>query len=236
VRCGRGLTKIADNEGNNLADVAAGCGNAPAGALYIDESGFPVLDPTDRVIADPNPDWTGSIRTSFRFRKWQFTALVDHKQGGDVWNGTRGALYNFGTHRDTDIRGQTFVFGKDYPFLEGPAAGPGAGTPVVIDAAWFTGNGSGFVGPASQFVEDGTYTKLREVSVAYTFDQPWVSRSLGISTIDLRVSGRNLHTWTDYRGIDPEANLGGAAVLIQGVDYFNNPQTRSIVVSIGLNK
>ncbi|HET7549750.1 MAG TPA: SusC/RagA family TonB-linked outer membrane protein [Gemmatimonadaceae bacterium] len=236
VRCGRGLTNIADNAGNNIADVDAACGNAPAGALYIDESGFPVLDPTDRVIADPNPDWTGSIRTSFRFKRWQFTALVDHKQGGDVWNGTRGALYNFGTHKDTDIRGKSFVFGKDYPFLEGPAAGPGAGTPVVIDAGWFTGNGSGFVGPASQFVEDGSYTKLREISVAYTFDQPWVSRSLGLSTIDLRVSGRNLHTWTDYRGIDPEANLGGAAVLIQGVDYFNNPQTRSIVVSIGLNK
>lgn len=236
VRCGRGLTNIADNAGNNIADVDAACGNAPSGALYIDESGFPVLDPTDRVIADPNPDWTGSIRTSFRFRRWQFTALVDHKQGGDVWNGTRGALYNFGTHRDTDIRGKSFVFGESYPFLSGPAAGPGAGTSVVIDDAWFTGNGSGFVGPASQFVEDGSYTKLREVSVAYTFDQPWVSRSLGLSTIDLRVSGRNLHTWTDYRGIDPEANLGGAAVLIQGVDYFNNPQTRSIVVSIGLNK
>ena len=236
VRCGRGLTNIADNAGNNIADVDAACGGAPKGALYIDESGFPVLDPTDRVIADPNPDWTGSIRTSFRYKKWQFSALVDHKQGGDVWDGTRGALYNFGTHKDTDIRGQSVVFGKDYPFLSGPAAGPGAGTPVLIDENWFTGNGSGFVGPASQFVEDGTYTKLREISVAYTFDQPWVSRTLSLSTIDLRVSGRNLHTWTDYRGIDPEANLGGAAVLIQGVDYFNNPQTRSIVVSVGLNR
>lgn len=236
VRCGRGLTNIPDNAGDNIADVDAACGGAPNGALYIDESGFPVLDPTDRVIADPNPDWTGSIHTSFRYKKWQFSALVDHKQGGDVWNGTRGALYNFGTHKDTDIRGQSFTFGQDYPFLSGPAAGPGAGTAVVIDEDWFTGNGSGFVGPASQFIEDGTYTKLREISVAYTFDQPWVSRTLSLSTIDLRVAGRNLHTWTDYRGIDPEANLGGAGVLIQGIDYFNNPQTRSIVVSVGLNR
>jgi len=50
------------------------------------------------------------------------------------------------------------------------------------------------------------------------------------------VAGRNLHTWTNYRGIDPEANLAGATALIQGVDYFNNPQTRSFVLSLGLNR
>ncbi|MBX6330464.1 MAG: SusC/RagA family TonB-linked outer membrane protein [Gemmatimonadaceae bacterium] len=236
VRCGRGLTNIEDNAGNTIADVDALCGNAPKGALFIDASGFPVFDPTDRPIADPNPDWTGSLRTSVRYKRWQFSALIDHKQGGDVWDGTRGALYNFGTHKDTEIRGRTVTFGKDYPFLSGPVAGPGAGTPVLIDADWFTGNGSGFNGPSAEFVEDGTYTKLREISVAYTFDQPWVSRSVGLSSIDVRLSGRNLKTWTKYRGIDPEANLGGAAVLIQGVDYFNNPQTRSIVLSIGLNR
>jgi hypothetical protein len=78
--------------------------------------------------------------------------------------------------------------------------------------------------------------KLREISLAYSFEQPWVTRTLGLSSIDLRVAGRNLHTWTDYSGIDPESNLGGAQVLVQGIDYFNNPQTRSFVVSLGLNR
>ena len=141
-----------------------------------------------------------------------------------------------GSCTPTDVRGKMLTFGKDYPFLSGPVAGPGAGTPVLINEDWFTGNGSGFNGPSAEFVEDGTYTKLREISVAYSIDQPWVQRTVGLSSIDLRVSGRNLKTWTKYRGIDPEANLGGAAVLIQGIDYFNNPQTRSIVVSIGLNR
>jgi hypothetical protein len=85
-------------------------------------------------------------------------------------------------------------------------------------------------------MEDGTYTRLREVSVAYTFDQPWVGRALGLNSIDLRVAGRNLAVWTDYKGMDPEANLGGAENLIQGIDYFNNPQTRSIVITVGLNR
>jgi hypothetical protein len=107
---------------------------------------------------------------------------------------------------------------------------------VTIDVNWYAGNGGGFGPVASQFIEDASFVKLREISLGYTFDQPWVTRSLGLSSVDLRVAGRNLHTWTDYTGIDPESNLGGAAVLIQGIDYFNNPQTRSFVISLGLNR
>lgn len=234
ARCGISPNEQVDNLGNTV-DMSSYCANAPKGAMFIDATGYPVYDFTDRVIADPNPSWMGSIRTSLRYRKWTFSALVDHKQGGQVWDGTRGALYYFGTHKDTDIRGQTRTFGKDY--YPGPVAGPGAGMAVPIDINWFTSlSGSGFTGPASQFVEDGTYTKLREIAVSYSFDQPWVQRTLSFSSIDVRVAGRNLHTWTKYRGVDPETNLGGAEVLFQGADYFNNPQTRSIVVSIGLNR
>ena len=230
VRCNRGVIVGTDSID---ADV---CQGAPKNALYIGEDGFPVVDPTDRVIADPDPHWLGSVRTSFRVRKFQFSALLDHKAGGDVWNGTRGALYNFGTHKDTDIRGGTFTFGTDYPYLSGPVVGPGAGTPVVIDQDWFQGLGSGFGPVSSQFMEDGSYTKLREVSVAYTFDGKWVSNLIGLSSIDLRLAGRNLATWTKYKGIDPETNLTGGVFQTQGIDYFNNPQTRSFVVTIGLNR
>ena len=226
-------------------DIAAECGDAPKGALYIGADGFPIADPEDRPIANATPDWTGSVRTNLRYKNWQFSALVDHKQGGQVWNGTRGALNNFGTSKETEIRGEMRTFGTDY--MPGAVAGPGAGIAVPIGQGWFQGGDPAIVGPgdglgsgfgpvSAQFMEDGTYTKLRELSLAYSFDQPWVTRTLGLSTVDLRVSGRNLKTWTDYTGIDPEANLGGAETLIQGIDYFNNPQTRSIVISVGLNR
>ena len=230
IRCGRGISVglSTDTLSHNIDSEF--CQGKGKNALYIDESGYPVFDPTDRVISDPDPHWTGAIHTSFHVSKFQFSALVDHKQGGDIWNGTRGALYNFGIHKDTDIRGQSFTFGKDYPYLKGAVAGPGAGTAVVIDQSWFRDLGSGFNGPAAQFIEDGTYTKLREVSVAYTFDGKWVPNLIGLTSIDLRLAGRNLATWTKYKGIDPETNLAGAAFATQGIDYFNNPQTRSFVV------
>src|ERR1051325_1783104 len=81
------------------------------------------------------------------------------------------------------------------------------------------------------------YTTLFR-SLTYTLDAPWVQRSLGFTSIDLRVSGRNLHTWTNYTGYDPETNLGGAisaGLGAGGVDYFNNPQTRSFAFSVTLN-
>jgi hypothetical protein len=85
-------------------------------------------------------------------------------------------------------------------------------------------------------VEDGGFVKLRELSFAYTFDQPWVARALGMTSLDLRVAGRNLMTWTKYTGFDPETSLGGASARIGGQDYFNLPLTRSFVLTIGLNR
>ena len=51
--------------------------------------------------------------------------------------------------------------------------------------------------------------KLREVSVGYTLTGGFVSRALGLSSLDLRVAGRNLAVWTPYTGADPETNLSG---------------------------
>lgn len=50
------------------------------------------------------------------------------------------------------------------------------------------------------------------------------------------VAGRNLKTWTKYKGLDPETNLGGSEFLTQGIDFFQNPQTRSFVVAFTLNR
>jgi len=63
-----------------------------------------------------------------------------------------------------------------------------------------------------------------------------VQRSLGMSSIDFRVSGRNLKTWTNYTGLDPETTTAGAYDKVGGSDYFNLPLTRSVVFTVTLNR
>ncbi|HXG71988.1 MAG TPA: SusC/RagA family TonB-linked outer membrane protein [Gemmatimonadaceae bacterium] len=236
ARCGRGV-KLDDG-----TDIDALCGaGAAKNALFIGANGFPVVDPLVRVIADGNPDWTGSVRSSMTIaRKLVFSGLLDIKEGGDNWNGTKGALYNFGKHKDTEVRDVERTFGKDFmparPGASGAVAGPGAGKPVTIDQNWYQGDGSGFGSVSAQFIEDASYAKLRELSVTYTIGGDDRSRPFGFSSIDLRLAGRNLKTWTKYSGVDPETNLGGAEVAVRGIDYFNNPQSKSFVFSIGLNR
>jgi TonB-linked SusC/RagA family outer membrane protein len=233
VRCGISHSATLKDNAGNVIDLKSACAGAPNGALYVASSGFPVNDPVNRVIGDPNPVWTGSLHSDLHFGKWALSALLDHKQGGVVVNATAGALANFGTSKATEARNVMRTFGVD--ILPGATAGPGKGTPVQIGQSWYTGLGSIYSGLAEAYMEDGTYTKLREVSLSYSVTGAFVQRA-GFSSADLRISGRNLHTWTKYTGMDPETNLAGATALVQGYDFFNMPQTRSVVFSIALNR
>lgn len=108
------------------------------------------------------------------------------------------------------------------------------GGDVALDEGWYTaGPGSGFTGPSEQFVEHASWTRLRELSLNYSFASAAIRTYTKLSSIDLSVTGRNLYLWTNYQGIDPETNLTGVSNG-RGLDYFNNPSTRSIVFAIKL--
>ena len=139
IRCGRGIT-ILDAGANevNVDDSAAPRRTAsrrsssttaatPIPAVDAGAgAGYPLLDPDSRIIGDPNPKWTGSIRSGLRFGKFSVSGLLDIRHGGVVYNGTRGALNAIGTSKESgDLRGKSVVFGQD--FMKGAVAGPGVG-------------------------------------------------------------------------------------------------------------
>ncbi|HEV2751803.1 MAG TPA: SusC/RagA family TonB-linked outer membrane protein, partial [Gemmatimonadales bacterium] len=252
LRCGIS-SNSASVVGSTPTDTTMGqiCAGKPKGALYIGPDGYPLEDQDPRIVQDPNYDWTGSVRTAFRYKKLQVSGLLDIRHGGQIWNGPKGALWSYGTHGDTQQRavctnrndptsctGNPKIFGQG-GWYDGPVVGPGAGQTVSIGEYFYRNVvACPFIGIDEPCIEDAGFVKLREISLSYTLDAPWVQRSLGFSSIDLRVSGRNLKTWTNYTGYDPETNLGGAIsanIGAGGQDYFNNPQTRSFVFSVTLN-
>jgi TonB-linked SusC/RagA family outer membrane protein len=243
IRCGYGES-FTDLKGVSH-DVDSECGGAKKGALYLRAdsnvvAGQPVVNPDEQVIADPNPKWTAGFNAAVRYGRFQFSTLFDMRRGGQVWDGTRSALDRFGTSEESLLRTSTSgVFGQNI-LPDETVAGPGAGqvafkTPLDWQR-WFTGLGGSASSVQSQFVEDGSFVKWREVSLSYTLDNAFLRDRLGFGNALIRVAGRNLHTWTKYKGLDPETNLGGAEFLTQGIDFFQNPQTRSFVVSVTLNR
>ena len=248
ARCGRGLTTV--SFGGTSHNVGAACDGAPDGALFIAANGFPILDATTRAIGNPWPNWTAGLSGNLQVRGVQISAFLDHREGGNVLNMTRSSMYQYGTHKDTEIRGETRTFGKDMQchnitckVLNGPVVGPGAGTAVVIGEGWYSDGTKGpggalgnTGGPITTRIEDATNTRLREVSVGYRFQQSWVQNIAGMTSLDVKLAGRNLKLWTDYSGLDPEVNLGGASNANRGIDWFNTPYARSWVLSVTLNR
>ncbi len=205
--------------------------NIPAGAVVINDNpdspeyGFQAVDPTQRAIGNPNPDFIIGWNNVLSYKRFTANFLLDWREGGDLWNGTAWALSFFGTSQLTaDTREETAA-----PIEGVKSDGTPNDIPVVRDQSYWTSSVGGFGAVGEQFVQDGGWVRLREVGLSYRL--PDYGRLRGGS---LGVSGRNLWFQTDYEGIDPETSLTGTGNG-QGFDYFNMPSTRSVIVTLNLN-
>ena len=87
---------------------------------------------------------------------------------------------------------------------------------------------------SSRFLEDGSYLRLKNLTVGYNLNQKWVSR-VKIKTARIFASGTNLWTLTNYSGADPEVSTLDGSTTAQGIDYFTQPQVRLVNVGLTLN-
>ncbi len=193
--------------------------------------GYPIMNYEEQAFGSANPDWMMGIRNTFTWKGITLSAQLDIRQGGVMWNGTRGALYFFGTHKETENRTGTKVF-------EGVLASDGT-TPNNIEVPYGEGwlslnNGNGFYGSNTEdFVEDASWVRLRELTLSYAIPSS-IMESTPFSGLTVTFTGRNLWLQTAYTGVDPETSLQGASNA-QGLDYFNMPSTKSYVMAFSLN-
>lgn len=229
--------------------------------IVLNPNGFRVQADAEGVVGDPNADWRAGIGSTVSFKNLSLNFLVDIKAGGDVWNGTKGALYYFGRSGDQDVETTitadqagnlvnyfgldpataanlgygTYTQNSDGSWtFRGTVEDFGAGPVIIDDSYYWGGPGSGFTGPFEQFIEDGSYVRLREVGVSYTLNSERFRDFTGLSSVNISAKGRNLLLFTDYTGIDPETNLTGASNGF-GLDYFQNPNTRSWFFTLKIN-
>ncbi|MBK8910773.1 MAG: SusC/RagA family TonB-linked outer membrane protein [Chlorobi bacterium] len=193
--------------------------------------GTPVIDPDQQIVGYTDPDFQVSWSNDFRVLKnLSIGFLFDASFGQDVWNGTRGALYNFGTHADTKDRDELWVNDRGEKVMD--ISNPDSAFQITRKSYYRQYANSFLDGPDEAHVEDGSYIKLREVHAEYTFDglPDW---GIPISQATIGVAIRNLLTISDYSGYDPEVNNFQQAEG-RGFDYFTLPQTRSLRFNLSL--
>jgi hypothetical protein len=204
--------------------------------LVIGTNGWPIASPSAGAIGDPNPDWLMGWRNTFSWKGINLTALFDFRQGGEMWNGTRGVMDYWGTTKETaddrDIQGYIYDGKVNTGTAESPVweqnstpvdfANPEAG---LGQNKWVR-YGFGF---SDNEIEDASWVRLREVALSYTFPES-LTKKVGVN---IGLVARNLWLKTNYSGIDPEANLTGVTNGF-GLEYFGMPNTKSYAVNVQL--
>ncbi len=202
---------LRDDNGNIVIDDDPNSGNY----------GLQIADPDLKVIGDPTPDFTMGFNNTFTYKNWSLNFLLEWKEGGEMWNGTEWALSFFGRSEITENRGEQLV-------IEGVKQSDGSPNDIVatIDQYYYQSSGlSGFGSVDEAFIQDTSWLRLRTLNLSYDLTQDL--RSKYLDSVVLTLTGNNLWLDTPYRGVDPETSLTGAGSNAQGVDYFNNPGTKS---------
>lgn len=221
------------------------------GNLILDADGFPQPDAEEGVLGDPNPTWKGGFGTNLSYKGLYLNVLFEACQGNKMWGGTMGVLDYFGVSQKTGeeitMTAEQGTTIKDYYGLtaadwvnpnddgtytvRGSIKNFGKGD-VWLNQGWYTTTGGGFGPVGEQFIYDASWFRLREVSIRYDLPQN-ILRALHIPGASIGFTGRNLALWTNVEGLDPETNLTGVTNG-RGLDYFNNPGTKSYMFNLSI--
>ena len=186
----------------------------PIGPL---NSGF---NSPDQKLGDSEPSLNASFLQNVEWRNFGFTVLLDSEWGAQVYNQTMQWRCRDGHCPMLDQTGKSDELQKPITYY---------------NAIGFYSNNKN----NSYFTEDADYIKLREVSFRYTVPEtslPPMLQRFGVSQATINLTGRNLKTWTDYTGFDPEvgSNTFGGSAAVGRIDEYFYPNFRSLGIDLEL--
>ena len=200
-----GVAYIADAQKANYEVVNGYVVNKTTKAVFFTTE----LEP----LGDPNPIFNTTFLNTFTLHKnLSIVTQLDWIYGNKIYNQTRQWLYRDYLSKDFDepvtINGETKAFVNYYNSL------------------YHTNNSN------SHFVEDGSYLRVREITVNYNFTK--LLNAGFINNAQLSLSGRNLFTITNYSGMDPEAAASLNNPLRRGLDLFSYPNFKTYQLALTL--
>jgi TonB-linked SusC/RagA family outer membrane protein len=190
------------------------------GQILVDDDGIPISTTDFQAIGNTNPDFNAGLFNTLTYKKLSLSFLLDWKQGGDVLNLDDNYMWFYGTSKITDNREAPFVVPNTvYASDNKPNT-----TAITAQDYW-----PAISGITESNIEDGTYLKLRTLSLAYSLGE--FSKKI-IKSLTVSLSGNNLWIYApNYTSGDPEANVSGGGNG-QGVTNFQTPTVRSFIVGL----
>ncbi len=211
----------------NSAVVLNGDGSVqsiPGRLKFADINGDGIINTEDRtILGDPFPDFTYGMTNRFSFRNVDFSFTLQGVQGFEVLNLARRYYGNYA---------------GSYNVLRSASNGwksetdRGDGTSPMIDRNFNAYAGSNVVNNVtSQFVEDGSFLRIRNITLGYTFPATMLER-IKVSNARLNFTVQNAYTFTKYEGFNPEVSAQGGNPLVPGVDAGGYPLARTYMLGL----
>ncbi|HMH22544.1 MAG TPA: TonB-dependent receptor [Puia sp.] len=224
VNNGFNIQKVGQPVSSFYGYIAKGVDPATGDMIFADISGPAgkpdgVITDDDRtVIGNALPKFTASISNTVTLKNWDLSFLFDGVFGNKIFDASRIELEGMLDSRNSlsTVLNRWTTPGQH---TDMPRA-------IFGDPAQNTRN-------STRWIEDGSFVKLRFVTLGYTFNQ--LSAKSFLKGARAYVSGRNLATFTSYSGYDPEISRDGGNNNQMGIDYGTYPQTRTYVLGINLN-
>jgi TonB-linked SusC/RagA family outer membrane protein len=182
-------------------------------ARFVDRNGDKIIDDNDRfILGNPMPDLFGGLNNTITYKNWRFGALFTFSLGNDIYNYTRAQLESGSSYNN-----QTEL-------LQGRWRTEGQLTNVP---KVYYGDPMGNARFSDRWVEDGSYLRLRQVSVDYNFP---VNKQI-VKYVRIYATGNNVFTWSKYLGYDPEFAVS-SDIFHQGVDVTLEPIYKSVQLGL----
>ena len=182
-------------------------------------------------IGDPNPDFTGSLMNNFRYKNWDLSILITGQKGGDLFWVDSWSLE--GLQKSTNVLTSAYNNSWKAPLaVDGNGElvyNPAAGAMTGVSHPAATTDAGSRVLVSDRQVYDGSYLKLKNVNIGYTFNLP-KSRSIRVYGF-----GNNLLVWSKYPGYDPEVQSYNKDPQRRGIDFGSYPGTRTYTLGLRFN-
>ncbi|MCC7379062.1 MAG: TonB-dependent receptor, partial [Chitinophagaceae bacterium] len=206
----------------------------------LNGDGFVDLNNDRKIIGNPTPKFTGGLNQQFTYKNWDMSLFVNFSYGNDIYNANKIELSNAYTNnanmldimagrwKIVDANGQTtqWVSGSTaYGVSPDRIAALNSNATILQPI-----KSAGAFYPSSWAIEDGSFLRLNNITVGYSFPVSKLTR-LHMSKLRLYVTANNLAVLTSYSGYDPEVSVRNSG-LTPGLDYSAYPKSRSFIFGI----